>query len=134
MRAVTLDTRERVVAFVSRGGSKVEAARVFGICRKSVYNYLAADKAGALEPRKSWGRWRKLDPDKLGAHVKGNQDATLEEMAEHFGVCVSTVWKRLGQMGITLKKSRGVFGKRRREAGGIQGRAKGVKRKGTILA
>jgi transposase len=134
MKALSLDTRERVVAFVGAGGSKVEAARVFGICRKSVYNYLGADKAGTLEPKKSWGRWRKLDPDKLAAHSRAHQDATLEELAEHFGVCVSAVWKRLGQMGVTLKKSRGVFGKGRGKAGGVQGRAEGVKRKGAVLA
>ena len=127
MKAKSADLRLRVLAFVEQGGGKTEAARIFGICRKSVYNYLDAGKAGNLEPKKSWGTWRKLDPDKLAAHSKAHQDATLEELAGHFGVCATTVWKRLGQLGITLKKSRGVFGKGRKKAGGVR---RGVEKAG----
>ena len=69
MKAKSVDLRLRVLAFVEQGGGKTEAARIFGICRKSVHNYLDAGKAGNLEPKKSWGTWRKLDPDKLAAHL-----------------------------------------------------------------
>ena len=41
MKAYGLDLRERIVRFVHAGGSKFEAAKRFGVARKTVYNYLA---------------------------------------------------------------------------------------------
>ena len=105
MKASSLDLRQRVVAYVRDGGDKTEAARLFKVCRKSVYNYLEADDRGGLEPKRSWGAWRKLDPAKLAAHIKRHPDATLQELQEAFKVCQSAIWKRLRQLGITLKKS-----------------------------
>jgi transposase len=100
-----LDLRERVVNFIQGGGSKTEAARRFDLARSSVYRYLAAAKTGALAPKKSWGHWRKLDPQQLQAHVKKHPDATLKELQTVFGVSHHAIWVRLGQLGFTLKKT-----------------------------
>ena len=105
MKAYALDLRERVVKFIQSGGSKAEAARRFDMARSSVYRYLAAAQKGALAPKKSWGHWRKLDPEKLQAHVKKHPDATLKELQQAFGVSHHAVWVRLGQLGFTLKKT-----------------------------
>ncbi len=105
MKAYALDLRERVVKFIQGGGSKVEAARRFELARSSVYRYLTAAQKGALTPKTSWGHWRKLDPQKLRAHVKKHPDATLKEIQKVFGVSHHAVWVRLGQLGFTLKKT-----------------------------
>ena len=105
MKAYALDLRERVVKFIQGGGSKAEAARRFDLARSSVYRYLDAAKSGALAPKKSWGKWRKLDPEKLRAHVKKHPAATLKELQRVFGVSHHAVWVRLGQLGFTLKKT-----------------------------
>jgi transposase len=105
MKAYALDLRERVVKFIQGGGSKAEAARRFELARSSVYRYLEAANKGALPPKTSWGTWRKLDPQKLQAHVKKNPDATLKELQAVFGVSHHAVWVRLGQLGFTLKKT-----------------------------
>ena len=105
MKAYVLDLRERVVKFIQGGGSKAEAARRFALARSSVYRYLVAAQKGALPPKTSWGTWRKLDPDKLRAHVKKHPDATLKELQTVFGVSHHAVWVRLGQLGFTLKKT-----------------------------
>ena len=105
MKAYALDLRERVVKFIQGGGSKTEAARRFDLARSSVYRYLAAANKGALAPKRSWGHWRKLDPEKLQAHVKKHPDATLKEIQKVFGVSHHAVWVRLGQLGFTLKKT-----------------------------
>jgi transposase len=118
MKANSTDLRERIVAYVKAGGAKTQAARLFKVCRKSVYNYLAADKAGTLAPKTSWGRWRKLDPEKLAARVKERPDATLWELQTHFKVSHHAVWKRLRQLGITLKKKSSRIGKRTRCSAG----------------
>ena len=104
MKAYALDLRERVVKFVQGGGSKVAAARRFALARSSVYRYLAAAPKGALAPKTSWGTWRKLDPEKLRAHVPKHPDATLKELQQVFGVSHHAVWVRLGQLGFTLRK------------------------------
>jgi transposase len=105
MKAYGLDLRERVVKFIQGGGSKVEAARHFDLARSSVYRYLVAAQKGALPPKTSWGAWRKLDPEKLRAHVKKHPDATLKELQQVFDVSHHAVWVRLGQLGFTLKKT-----------------------------
>ena len=105
MKAYALDLRERVVKFISGGGSKAEAARRFELARSSVYRYLEAAKKGALPPKTSWGTWRKLDPEQLRSHVKQHPDATLKELQQVFGVSHQAVWVRLGQLGFTLKKT-----------------------------
>jgi transposase len=105
MKAYTLDLRERVVKFLQAGGSKAEAGRRFGVARRTVYRYLAAAKAGQLAPKTSWGKWRKLDPQKLSAHVKKQPDATLKEIATALAVSPNAVWVRLGKLGFTLKKT-----------------------------
>jgi len=105
MKAYALDLRERVVKFIQGGGSKTEAARRFDLARSSVYRYLDAAQAGTLAPKKSWGHWRKLDPQQLQAHVKTHPDATLKELQTVFGVSHHAIWVRLGQLGFTLKKT-----------------------------
>jgi transposase len=62
----------------------------------------------AKNPKKSWGHWRKLDPQKLQAHVKNHPDATLKELQMAFGVSHHAVWVRLRQLGFTLKNSQNI--------------------------
>jgi len=44
-----VDLRKRIVSFIHGGGGKVEAARRFGVARKTVYNYLTLVQAGAVK-------------------------------------------------------------------------------------
>jgi len=105
MKAYALDLRERVVKFIREGGSKVEAARRFDLARSTVYRYLDAVQTDTLAPKKSWGHWRKLNPQKLKVHVQQHPDATLKELQDVFGVSHQAIWVRLGQLGFTLKKT-----------------------------
>jgi transposase len=43
------DLRERVIAFVNEGGSKIEASQRFKVTRKTVYNWL---NTNGLEPKR----------------------------------------------------------------------------------
>ena len=105
MKAYTLDLRERVVKFVAGGGTRAQAARLFGLGERTVYRYLAAAKTNTLAPKTRWGHWRKLDPAKLQVHVRHHPDATLQELQTVFGVSHNAVWVRLRQLGFTLKKT-----------------------------
>ena len=128
-----MDLRERVVAFVKAGAGKQEAARRFKISRRSVYRYLDAEAKGQLEPKKSWGKWRKLDPEKLAQHLKNNPDATLEEMQNVFSVSHNAIWVRLGQLGITLKKTHKISGKKPGAALALQTRTRNTRSRPSAL-
>lgn len=108
MKALPIELRERVIAFVEEGGSKVEAAHRFRISRRSVYRFLEAKQNGTLKPKTSWGSWRKLDPQKLARYIQKHPDATLKQMQEVFHVSHQAIWKRLALLGITLKKSHSI--------------------------
>lgn len=112
MKAYGVELRKRVVSFVEEGGSKLEAARRFKVARQTVYTYLAMSKDGSLEPKKSWGSWRKLDPERLRKFIKEHADSTLMEMEKVFGVSHNTIWVRLNKLGITLKTTHKISGKR----------------------
>jgi transposase len=133
MKAYALDLRERVVKFIQSGGSKAEAARRFDMARSSVYRYLAAAQKGALAPKKSWGHWRKLDPEKLQAHVKQHPDATLKELQNAFGVSHHAIWVRLGQLGFTLKKTHKISRAQRGAAVALPPRTRKVCRPARLL-
>ncbi len=105
MKAYTLDLRERVVKYVVGGGTRTQAARLFGLGERTVYRYLAAAKTNTLAPKTSWGHWRKLDPAQLQVHVRHQPDATLQELQKVFGVSHNALWVRLRQLGFTLKKT-----------------------------
>src|ERR1035441_2285549 len=112
MKAYGLDLRERIVSFVNAGGSKVEAARRFGVARKTVYNYLALVKAGALAPKASWGTWKKFEPAKVRAYGAQHPDATLWEIGRAFHGTDVGALSALRLLGITLKKTRKIPGKK----------------------
>jgi transposase len=112
MKAYSTDLRERVVHFVQTGGTRAQAAQRFQIGERTVYRYLAMQYQGSLEPKKSWGSWKKLDPQKLKNYIHAHADATLREMHQVFGVSPNTIWVRLNQLGITLKKTHKISGKR----------------------
>src|SRR5213076_2660648 len=105
MKAYGVELRERVVNFINSGGTKMEAAKRFQVARRTVYNYLSMSQRGSLQPKKSWGRWRKLNPQKLRTHVKKHPDATLKDLQRALGVSHNAIWIRLRQLGITLKKT-----------------------------
>ena len=133
MKAYALDLRERVVKFIQGGGSKAEAARRFELARSSVYRYLVAAQKGALAPKKSWGHWRKLDPQKLQAHVQKHPDATLKELQKTFGVSHHAIWVRLGQLGFTLKKTHKISRAQRGAAVALPARTRRTRRPARLL-
>jgi transposase len=94
----SIDLRERVVAFVQKGGRKAEAARLFKVSRWCVYEWISR---ASLEPAKQGcpSPW-KLCPKALEADVIENPDAYQRERAEKFGVSEYAVWYGLRRLGI----------------------------------
>lgn len=114
-RPLSLDLRQRIVAAAQNGESKLAVARRFGVCNKTVANYLKLDAAGSLEPKKRAQQpWRKFTDDALDAMkswLKEKNDLTLKQLqrrlAADFRIHVShaAIWDRLVAMNLTWKKN-----------------------------
>ena len=95
-----VDLRQKVIAAVKRGHSKAEVARMFGINRQSIYNWMArAD----LVPSLATTRLRKVDPTKLKALVAAHPDLRLIDYAARMGIGRNTVHYQFKKLGITKK-------------------------------
>ncbi len=103
--AYSTAVRRRVLDFIHNGGRKVAAERLFGVSRRTIYNWLeAADpfvrgKPGPKGPRR-------LDYEALRQQVAACPDATLKERAQHFGVPAHGIFYALSKLNITRKKKR----------------------------
>lgn len=96
----SLDLRKQAMSFVKQGGNKADAARIFGINRQTLYNWLGSQD---IQPKRCGPRRRKLDKVALAAHVRDCPDALLRERAAHFGVRVNAIWVALRQLDIRKK-------------------------------
>ena len=114
-RAYSQDLRERVIAEVDSGTGAYAAASLFRVSVSYIYKVLARRQRTGETRARPWAGGPK---PKLAAHdgtlrarVASEPDATLAElqawfMAEHrVKVSIGCLWKRLRQLGLTLKKS-----------------------------
>jgi len=101
----SVDLRRRVVSYVRGGGSKAEAARLFGVSRGRVYIWLGlGDKlATGLKPGPKGAH--KLDEGRLQAELQKRPDIMLKELAALFHVRESTVHYGLKRLKISRKKN-----------------------------
>ena len=103
----SVDLRVKVISFVHGGGSKAEAARIFGISRQAIYSWFRADD---LTPRqKGVRRFRKIDHALLAKDVEEYPDSLLRERAARFGVHMSSMGYALKQLKVSRKKNLPVF-------------------------
>jgi putative transposase len=105
MKAYPVELRERIVAFVEKGGRKTDAARLFGVGRDTVYRFVGAARRGSLAPKPQGGSAKRFTSERLRQQVRACPSATLEAHGRVLGVSHSAVWKRLRQLAITLKKN-----------------------------
>ena len=98
------DLRKRVLDFITNGGSKAAAERTFGVSRRTIYNWLAAEDPFAYDKPGPKGP-RSIDYDALGQHVADFPDNTLAERAKHFGVSEHGIFYALTKLNITRKKN-----------------------------
>ena len=93
------DLRRRVTKFVKEGGKQADAVRLFGVDRKTIYNWLH-HKTSTQRPKT---RQRKLVKADLLALVQHQNDARLIDYANQLGVTPQAVWYAFRRWGITKK-------------------------------
>ncbi|MGL9725992.1 MAG: IS630 transposase-related protein [Wolbachia sp.] len=59
----------------------------------------------SLKPSQNGNFIRKIDPKILKEYVTKNPENTLAEMKQNLGFGINSIWYRLKQLRITLKKS-----------------------------
>lgn len=101
------DIKERVIAFIESGGSKLEASRRFNVSRPSIDRWLLlkATTGSLALPKLKPRKWRKLDPQALIDYVSAHPDKDLSEYAAYFGLSPSGIWRALKRLKMTRKKS-----------------------------
>jgi transposase len=109
----SIDLRERVLTAVDAGeGTQEEIARRFRVSARWIRKLLARRAAtGSIAPEANGGGRKPLiqaeGAEALRDAVRADPDATLEELrqATGFAGCLMTVWRALGRLKITRKKS-----------------------------
>jgi transposase len=102
--AYSEDLKQRVLAFVTAGASKVEAARVFCLARATVYVWLGQPpdhQRGKPGPKTG----HKIDRAKLAQLIEEQPDLLQREMAQIMGASRNGISRTLKVMGVTRKKT-----------------------------
>lgn len=99
------DLRKKIMHFVDKDGCIAEGARIFGVSRSTIYNWIKKKKrTGSLKDLPARRGWQKLEPQALTAFVQQHPDFTLAEYARHFGVTPPSMSTAFMRLKITRKK------------------------------
>jgi transposase len=102
----SIDLRQKLVAFLSKGNSQRKASEVFGIHVETVNRWSQMYRdTGELSNKPLNRSFKKIDPDKLSAYIEEHPSAFLSEIAEYFNCSGVAVHKALKRLGITRKKN-----------------------------
>jgi len=85
------DVRRLVVSYVRGGGSKAEAARIYGVSRGRVFAWLKLGKSLSTGKKPGPRKNRKVDATLLARAIEERPDAQLKELSVLFGVHYSTI-------------------------------------------
>lgn len=93
--------RKAVLSYIAKGGSKIEAARIFKVSRATLYRWLDLKDIAPKKPLPF--RNRKINKQALIAHVKKYPHMYLRERAEIFEVHLSSMGHALKRLKIVKK-------------------------------
>ena len=105
------DLRKKAINYVEQGHTQKEAADVFGVTSRTIWNWILRKNKGILQPKKYEVYPRKIDNDRLIKYIKDHPDAYLKEIAEEFKVDPSSIFYACKRLKITLKKRQRIIKK-----------------------
>jgi transposase len=113
---LSIDLRERVIAAVDRGIHIDKVKKRFGVCRKTIYNWLNLRKeTNSLAPKKNYqkGHSHKItDLEQFKKFAEDHKQCSLSQMTikweELFNQSISesSILRALKKIGFTSKKKR----------------------------
>lgn len=101
------DLRERVLSYYDDNHKQQETCELFGINRSTLNSWLKLRRetgSVALKPRPKVRRTRKVNDEALKLYIAQHPDAYLREIAQEFGVSISTIWYACQRQRLTYKK------------------------------
>lgn len=100
------DLRTRVLDYIDAGGLIKTACTLFKVSRSSIQRWRERKgETGNVSPVPRVNAPYKINDTALQSYIQENPDAYLSEMAYHFGVTNSGLWRALKRLKITRKKS-----------------------------
>jgi transposase len=104
----SIDLRRRVLDYLSRGHTQTEASQIFGVSRKTIYNWVSLqEKTGDIAMQRTGQRRpTKFDDMQLREYVAAHSDDYLAEIASFFKGSASGIYRALKRLKLTRKKSR----------------------------
>lgn len=100
----SLDLRKKALNYLEKGGTRKEAAKIFGLTTRTLTNWIRRKKEQNLPPKARCLSPSKIDSDRLRQYVKDNPDAYLREIAEEFGSTLQAIFYACRRLKISLKK------------------------------
>lgn len=105
--AYSEDMRKRVIGYFEEGHTQESAKEVFKVGLSAIKRWEKQYReTGSLAKKELNRSFKKIDPEKLSAYVKGHPDTYLREIAEVFACTDVTVLYALRKLKITRKKRR----------------------------
>ena len=103
--AYSEDTRKMVLRYLANGHTYEEARKELGISISTIKEWKKLlNETGGLEKRGKHRSASKFPSDSLERFIESHPDATLKDIAEHFGGSISGAHDALARAGITFKK------------------------------
>ncbi len=90
------DLRTRVLDYIEEGGRIKSACVLFKVSRSSIQRWRdKKEETGSISPVSRINAPYKINDAALQSYIQANPDAYLSEMAVHFGVTSSGLWRAL---------------------------------------
>jgi transposase len=101
----SIDIRILVLDYIKSGGLIKTACELFKVSRSSIQRWRAREEElGTVLASERANLPYKLKDELLQLYVANHPDAYLSEIAAHFGVTESGVWRALSRLKISRKK------------------------------
>lgn len=99
------DLRIRALDYIEKGGSKVEASKIFNVHRRTLFYWIRRKKQDCLAPSlRKERRPHKIEAEKLRAYIQAHPDAYLREIAQAFKATTTAIFYACNRLKLTLKK------------------------------
>jgi transposase len=103
--AYSIDVRKIVFNYLAKGHTYEEAQNELGVSVSTIKEWKKLlNETGSLAPRPLERSARKFPSEALKTYVSEHSDATLKDIAEHFGGTTSGAFDALEREKITFKK------------------------------
>jgi transposase len=100
----SLDLRRKALDYITNGGTRFEASKIFGVTTRTLANWLSRQKQQDLAPKMNGSRPSKIDNEKLKKYIDDHPDSYLREIADVFSTTLQAVFYACKRAKITLKK------------------------------